>query len=251
MQVMVAMRRSSSPVRSKVYAALCAAVMSGACVSAASAQIVRGAETPQRMLDDGLFALEENRTAVARKLFERLMRQHPGTVESGRAALELEFMAADDVEPGAPLGSRDDASRGVAIASSQMDEIRRAFLVEVGDRVFFAENSADIGGRARTVIDHQARWLSKRPELIVTIIGRADEGGSPEDAVALSNRRADAVRERLAASGVDRRRIFVDARGDRDPLAVCRSSLCRAQNRHAETMIGAPKQAGDTRSSAR
>lgn len=240
------MRRSPTAIRSVVFASFAAVSIAGATATAGQALAQgRGAPTPQAMLDHGLYALEENQPAAARKIFEKLMANYPGTVEAGRAALELEVIAAQtfDLEAQPP-------ARSVRIATARLAEIRREFLVEVGDRVFFAENSADIGGRARTVLDHQARWLKKHPDLIVTVIGRSDDGGSPQDAMALSTQRAEAVRQRLVAGGVDAQRILLDARGARDPLAICRSALCQAQNRHAETMIGDPKQAGELRPTA-
>lgn len=242
--------------RTQPFAILRSAVTSLACAvfaaallapsGAAVAQLGRAAQTPQSMLDHGLYALEENQPAAARKIFETLMAKHPGTVEAGRAALELEVMNAQTFDAGdQPLAP------SVQMATVRLAEIRREFLLEVGDRVFFAQMSSDIGGRARTMLDHQARWLKKHPDLIVTVIGRADDGGSAQDAASLSTQRAEAVRQRLVSGGVDARRILIDARGASDPLAVCRSALCQAQNRHAETVIGDPKQAGDPRSTAR
>jgi peptidoglycan-associated lipoprotein len=112
------------------------------------------------------------------------------------------------------------------------------FATEAGDRVFFAENSAVIGGRARALIENQARWLASRQDLKITIIGRADDGGPENEARLLSAKRADAVRNVLVANGVAASRIVIDARGGRDPIATCSSPMCQAQNRQAETSIG-------------
>jgi peptidoglycan-associated lipoprotein len=71
----------------------------------------------------------------------------------------------------------------------------------------------------------------------VTVIGRADDGGNSGAALALSRRRAEAVRDRLVAAGIDAGRIELEAAGDRDPIALCTAALCQAQNRNSEVLI--------------
>lgn len=243
------MRRRVTTFRRLLASALC--VLAAASVSAeGSFAAERYSQSPKEMLGDGLDALDDNQDALARNLFEHLITTYPGTAEAGRAALELESMGADGVSAGGEPRTARSGPRP-ATEGGRIAEIRREFLLNVGDRVFFAEASADIGGRARAVIDHQARWLNKHISLIVTIIGRADDGGSAATAADLSKRRAEAVRDRLIAGGIGANRIVVEARGDRDPLAVCRSAQCQAQNRHAETMIGDPTQAGEPGLAAR
>lgn len=200
-------------------------------------------DSPDGILHDALDALHGNKVDLARELFDDLIADYPGTPEAGRAALELEQLN----RPAAASRAVERPARpGVTVPASRVAELRRAFLIDVGDRVFFAENSADIGGRARMLLEHQAKWLKARPQLIVTIIGRADDGGSAQSAIDLSLKRAEGVRAKLIASGVEEQRVLIDARGDRDPLATCRSAMCQSQNRHVETLIGAPQQATQT-----
>nr|HML30015.1 OmpA family protein [Hyphomicrobium sp.] len=116
-------------------------------------------------------------------------------------------------------------------------EYRHAFLVDVGDRVFFAENSAAIGGRARSIIEQQARWLNVRPDISIMIIGRADGEGDWKAARDLSLRRAQMVRDRLVAAGLPQNRIEIKAAGDQDKVAICNGPQCEAQNRNAEVLI--------------
>ncbi len=121
--------------------------------------------------------------------------------------------------------------------AEQMRKLRFRLVSEVGDRVFFAESSAVIGGRARAILEAQARWLKRSPSLAVTIIGRADDGGSSADATALARQRAEIVRAKLIEGGVAGDRIGIETRGNGDPVATCRTALCQAQNRHAETRL--------------
>ena len=190
------------------------------------------------MLQDGLDALSDSQSDLAAELFEQLVQSYPGTPESVRAEREL---AALGTEPRRARGTSElgsSSNSGFARRTPESeDALRFKFAKDAGDRVFFAENSAVIGGRARALIEAQARWLAQRSDLTVTVIGRADDGGPVDAAGELSKTRAEAVRDRLVSGGVAATRITIDARGARDPVATCRSSLCQAQNRHAETVI--------------
>jgi peptidoglycan-associated lipoprotein len=170
----------------------------------------------------------------ARRLFGQLIKNYPGSPEALRAQNVLATLDKD-----ASSVERESVEREVIQAdeAERTAKYRRAFLIDVGDRVFFSESSATIGGRARSIIENQARWLKARPNLTVTVIGRADDGGNRGAALDLSRQRAEAVRERLVAAGIDGGRIEIKAAGDKDRLALCATPLCQAQNRNSEVLI--------------
>lgn len=201
-------------------------------VAAAAAQDDNAAdgETPIELLTDGLDAVADHADDSARRIFDKLISAFPNSMEAARARRALERL--DE-------GVQDPEVRA-AIHAENLDrsaQYRHAFLLEVGDRVFFAEDSSLIGGRARNVIENQARWLKARPDLTVTVIGRSDDGGTAQAGQLLSQGRAEAVRERLVASGVDSRRIRVESTGREGRLATCGEAICKAQNRTAEVYI--------------
>lgn len=187
---------------------------------------------PGEMLQDGLDALFERQRDLAADLFSHLIAAFPGSPEAKRAEQELRTLSGDN---GRSATTEREAPFVQRVSDS---EVRMTFAKEAGDRVFFAENSAVIGGRARALIEHQARWLTKRPELKVTVVGRSDDGLPAEAARDIAEKRAAAVRDRLVANGVTAARVAIESRGARDPVAICTSALCQAQNRHAETVIG-------------
>src|SRR6185437_10883078 len=165
----------------------------------------------------------------ARRIFAELIANYPESPEASRARHVL-----------ATLDNGEESEEHQAVEADEAErtsKYRRAFLVDVGDRVFFAESSATIGGRARSIIENQARWLKARPALTVTVIGRADDGGNRGAALDLSRQRAEAVRDRLVAAGIDGGRIEIKAAGDSDRLALCATPLCQAQNRNSEVLI--------------
>ena len=186
-------------------------------------------QTPADLLEDGMDAAADHAPDSARRLLGQLIEDYPGSPEALRARKALATLDTDADAEQSDVMRADEAERTA--------KYRRAFLIDAGDRVFFSEGSAAIGGRARSMIENQARWLKARPSLTVTVIGRADDGGIRGSALALSRQRAEAVRDMLVAAGIDAGRIALKAAGDRDPLALCKTQICQAQNRNSEVLI--------------
>ena len=150
-----------------------------------------------------------------------------------------------------PAASRERDGEAVARLQQASDEqhqmaLTRDFQLTAGDRVFFGETGTDLGARARSVLSDQARWLARHAELAVTIEAHADDHGSRESNIQLSQRRGDAVRDRLVEEGVAPGRISVKAFGRDRPVANCPASQCAAQNRRVVTSVGVATRATDT-----
>lgn len=189
-------------------------------------------QTATELLEDGLDALSDHAEDSGRRLLGRVISDYPGSAEALRAKRALRALDRGELDPEYQAQLKADEAERTA-------EYRHAFLVDIGDRVFFAEGSAAIGGRARSIIEQQARWLGLRPELSVVVIGRADGEGDRNAARDLSLQRAEAVRDRLVAAGLAPNRIEIKAAGNEDRIAVCGGPLCEAQNRNAEVLINA------------
>jgi peptidoglycan-associated lipoprotein len=126
------------------------------------------------------------------------------------------------------------ASAGAAAPGSQQD-----FVVNVGDRVFFETDSSELTTQSRATLDKQAQWLQAYPSYMFTIEGHADERGTREYNIALGARRAQAVRDYLAARGISASRMRTVSYGKERPVAVCNDISCWSQNRRAVTVLGA------------
>jgi peptidoglycan-associated lipoprotein len=126
------------------------------------------------------------------------------------------------------------ASAGVASPGSQQD-----FVVNVGDRVFFESDSTELSMQSRSTLDKQAQWLQQYANYTFTIEGHADERGTREYNIALGARRAQAVRDYLAAQGIQTGRMRTVSFGKERPVAVCNDISCWSQNRRAVTVLGA------------
>jgi peptidoglycan-associated lipoprotein len=123
---------------------------------------------------------------------------------------------------------------GAAAPGSQQD-----FVVNVGDRVFFETDSTELTPQSRSTLDKQAQWLQMYNRYAFTIEGHADERGTREYNIALSARRAQAVREYLASRGIEPNRMRTIAYGKERPVAVCDDISCWSQNRRAVTVLNA------------
>ena len=75
-------------------------------------------------------------------------------------------------------------------------------VANVGDRVFFDTDRSNIRADQRTVLERQAAWLGRYPQVQVAVEGHADERGTREYNLALGQRRANSARDVLVAGGV-------------------------------------------------
>ena len=111
------------------------------------------------------------------------------------------------------------------------------FAQNVGDRVFFEEDSSDLTAKAQATLDRQVTWLRRYDRGPFTIEGHADERGTREYNFALGQRRAAATREYMVARGIPASRVRTLSYGKERPVATCNDISCWAQNRRAVTAI--------------
>jgi peptidoglycan-associated lipoprotein len=122
---------------------------------------------------------------------------------------------------------------GAATPGSQQD-----FVVNVGDRVFFESDSSELNSTAVATLEKQAQWLSRYGQYSFTVEGHADERGTREYNFALGARRAESIKNYLAAKGVSASRIRTISYGKERPVAVCDNISCWSQNRRGVTVLG-------------
>jgi peptidoglycan-associated lipoprotein len=123
------------------------------------------------------------------------------------------------------------------ISSAPLPGSVQDFVVNVGDRVYFDFDSFDLRADARPVLDAQAAWLSRYPNVTVRLEGNADERGTREYNFALGARRANAVRDYLVSRGVSSQRIETVSYGKERPINPGSDENAYAQNRNTHTAI--------------
>lgn len=126
----------------------------------------------------------------------------------------------------AVTGATDDPASGFAKINGGSEE---DFILSVGRRVYFSSGSANLNDVARETLDLQAVWLNQHPKWLIKIQGHADDPGSRN--VALSDQRAEAVKNYLSAKGVSAQRMWVQGYGTKRKVRDCTDKSCKAQNR--------------------
>ncbi|MCW8088504.1 peptidoglycan-associated lipoprotein Pal [Sabulicella glaciei] len=143
-----------------------------------------------------------------------------------------ENAAATGAGGAAGLGGAGGLGSGTVRPGSQED-----LVANVGDRVFFDTDRSSIRADQRTVLERQARWLGQYPQVQVMVEGHADERGTREYNLALGQRRANAARDVLVASGASGARVQTISYGKDRPDALGSSEEAWAQNRRAVTVV--------------
>jgi len=134
--------------------------------------------------------------------------------------------------PGGPGGPPGGISSSKFGPGSQQD-----LAATAGDRVFFDYDRADISPEAQQILQRQAQWLKRYPNVSVTIEGHTDERGTREYNLALGERRAQAAKNVLVALGIPASRVSTISFGKERPAVPGSSEEAYAQNRRAVTTV--------------
>jgi len=156
---------------------------------------------------------------------------------TGVAAALLLLAACSSTPEPAPAPGPGYAPSGGPVSSSFAPGSQQDLAATAGDRVFFAYDRADISGEAQQILQRQAQWLRRYPNVTVTIEGHCDERGTREYNLALGERRAQAVKNVLVAMGIPAGRLSTTSYGKERPAVVGSSEEAYAQNRRAVTVV--------------
>jgi outer membrane protein OmpA-like peptidoglycan-associated protein len=118
----------------------------------------------------------------------------------------------------------------------QAKQTERGMVLTLGD-VLFDTNKATLKPGADQRIARLATFLQKNPNERVIIEGYTDSTGSEEYNQELSQRRAQAVADALAAQGVPASRYQAVGRGEALPVATNATPAGRQQNRRVEIVF--------------
>lgn len=123
---------------------------------------------------------------------------------------------------------------GAKVPASTRDSRGEVFTL-AGDA--FASGQATLTAAAAASVRAIGAYLQAGAALDVRIEGHTDSQGQPAANQALSQRRADAVRDALVAAGVPRARIESRGQGSAKPVADNASAAGRAKNRRVEIIL--------------
>ncbi|MBX5461214.1 MAG: OmpA family protein, partial [Steroidobacteraceae bacterium] len=103
--------------------------------------------------------------------------------------------------------------------------------------VTFELNSAQLTAASQTILDDLARDLKKYPNLRIELQGHTDSSGEDAYNLALSQRRADAVRAHLISQGVPANQLVARGYGETQPIDDNSTSQGRARNRRVVVLV--------------
>jgi peptidoglycan-associated lipoprotein len=122
------------------------------------------------------------------------------------------------------------------ISENQLDRAQRATLEE---RISFGFDRWDLSSAARERLAAKAEILRAHPKLSLRVEGHADERGSDEYNLALSNRRSATAMRFLADHGITTDRLTAVGYGEEQPLDPAENESAWARNRRAEFRVSA------------
>jgi peptidoglycan-associated lipoprotein len=111
------------------------------------------------------------------------------------------------------------------------------FVDNVGDRVYFGFDSAELTPEDQATLDRQAQWLKQYSSVNIIVEGHCDERGTREYNLALGQKRADATKNYLVAAGVPSGRVETISYGKERPEVTGSNEDAWAQNRRGVSVI--------------
>lgn len=138
---------------------------------------------------------------------------------------------------GAYAGSRMDKQAKELKAIAETKRTEQGLVTKLKSDILFDTGKADLKPQAKNNLDQMAGIMKKYPENILAINGYTDNTGSNSVNEALSQRRAQAVKDQLVASGMPNSVISTYGRGESNPVADNSSVDGRKQNRRVEIEV--------------
>ena len=103
--------------------------------------------------------------------------------------------------------------------------------------VHFAYDSFTLSQEAQAVLEQKAAWLSEHTGTTIQIEGHCDERGTTAYNLALGERRAHAVKQYLAAFGINASRLSAVSYGEEFPLDPGHDEAAWGHNRRAHFVV--------------
>jgi len=121
---------------------------------------------------------------------------------------------------------------GDAISGSALDDgVLHVWPQSIADRVFFETDKSSIKPEGQDVLGKWVSFLNSHPRDQLLIEGHSDEHGTREYNLALGERRANAIKEFLVASGIQAERIKTVSYGKEMPAIIGSNEAAWSQNR--------------------
>ncbi len=112
--------------------------------------------------------------------------------------------------------------------------VPNSFTLEIVDNVLFEPGGDTVATESLPLLDQLVEFMVVDPNVTLVVKGHTDSTGDPVENLALSQRRAEAVRSYMAERGVNEFRLEAQGLGDSVPLADNTTDEGRQRNRRIE-----------------
>ena len=146
------------------------------------------------------------------------------------APIESATNAANNTSQGQNQGQEQALSQAEVEARKLADQQQKL----ESQSIYFDFDSSGIKSQYDSVITNQADFLNSHSNVIVTLEGNCDERGSSEYNLALGQRRAYTVGQKLELLGVPARQIKTISFGEEKPRLTCHAERCWKENRRVD-----------------
>ncbi len=109
--------------------------------------------------------------------------------------------------------------------------------ITVEDTITFATGSAVIQESSTPLLNQGLALMTIRPAMTITIVGHTDSRGTDESNLALSQARANAVKQWFVDNGIDANRLSALGRGESEPIADNSTPDGQRQNRRIQFFL--------------
>lgn len=160
---------------------------------------------------------------------------------AARARAAAEAKARADAEAARLKAEADARARAEAEARARADAAARAAVeaarAAFATAIYFDLDKSDLRSEARALLDSKLPLLRANPNVRIRIAGHADDRGSDEYNVALSQKRAASAKRYLVDQGIAADRIDVVGFGEERPAAMGAGEEAWSRNRRDEFEI--------------
>lgn len=166
--------------------------------------------------------------------------QQQRQAEQARSVAAVNAAAAQDAQARAAAARSEADSLAQQLADLKAKPTERGMVLTLGD-VLFDTGRANLSAGAKGPIDHLAEFLMKNRDRTATIEGYTDSSGASAMNQALSERRAESVKNALVDRGVDANRLSARGLGEASPVTSNDTAAGRQQNRRVEIVLANAK----------
>ena len=180
--------------------------------------------------------------AAAGAVLGSVIGQNQGNTGKGAA-----IGAAAGAALGGIIGKRMDNQAKELEKVAETKRTEQGLVSKLKSDILFETGKADLKSAAKANLAEMALIMKKYPENILTINGYTDNTGSTKTNKTLSQKRAEAVKSQLVASGMPSGTISTLGMGPASPVGDNSTAAGRQQNRRVEVVVTvdesrAPKQ---------